>query len=48
MHPLLVSFYEDPGWWHERLILQSVSQGARARSVIVTPDEDMYDECMAD
>ena len=45
---MLVSFSEDPGWWHERLILHHITHGATARFVILTPDGDLYDESVAD
>jgi hypothetical protein len=45
---LLVSFSEDPGWWHERLILHHITHGESARFVILSPDGDLYDESVKD
>ena len=43
-----MSFSEDPGWWHKRLILHHITHGVAARFVILTPDGDLYDESVAD
>ena len=45
---LFVSFSEDPGWWHERLILHHITHGVTARFVILSPDGDLYDESVSD
>ena len=44
---LLVSYGEDPGWHHERLVCYPLGAD-RQRAVVLTPDGDMYEESVDD